>query len=139
VDCRTVISDGVATALGWDMLRTPDAVVHDGRCERRIKSLGLITAGSLEGSGSAAERYDTACARLEADGHADPDLAADTVGDGIGCAAGLDQATQTGLAELVFTQDDQVLQLRVDAEAPLSPDRLRNGLRVLAQAAQEAW
>jgi hypothetical protein len=139
VDCQSVISDHVTSALGWDPSGTPAAVVHDGRCERRVTSLGVITAGRLDGSGSAAERYDSECARLEDGGHADPDLAADVVGDGIGCAAGLDEATQTGLAELVFTKDDQVLELRVDAEAHLSPEQLRHGLRVLAQAAQEAW
>jgi hypothetical protein len=139
VDCQSVIDDSVTRALGWDMSSTPLAVVRESRCERRVKPLGVITAGRLDGSGSAAERYDSECARLEDGGHADADLAADVVGDGIGCAAGLDEATQTGLAELVFTQDDEVLQLRVDAEAPLSPDQLRSGLRVLAQAAQEAW
>ena len=141
VDCESVISDTVTSSFHWTTgIQAARAVVRDGRCERSLVGLGVITAGSLEGSGSATDRYDAECARLEDGGHVDADLATDIVGGGTGCAAGLDEATQSGLAELVvLTQDDVVLRLRVDAQAALTPEQLRAGLRALAKTAQQAW
>jgi hypothetical protein len=141
VDCQSVISDTVTGSLHWPTgIHAPPAVVHDGRCERSLVGIGVITAGSLDGSGSATDRYDAECARLEDGGHADAELATDIVGGGTGCAAGLDEATQAGLAELVvLTQDDVALHLRVDAQAAVTPEQLRAGLRALAKTAQQAW
>ena len=62
------------------------------------------------------------------------------MGGGTGCAQGLDPATETGLAELVLlTRDDVVLQLRVDAKAPLD-EQPRACWAARARAhAQQAW
>jgi hypothetical protein len=141
VDCQSVISDTVTSSFHWPTgNQAPPAVVHGGRCERSLVGIGVITAGSLDGSGSAPDRYAAQCNRLQDDAHPDPDLATDIVGGGTGCAASLDKATQTGVAELVLlTQDDVVLHLRVDAKAPLAPEQLRAGLRALAKTAQQAW
>jgi hypothetical protein len=113
-----------------------DVEVVDGRCSLEYPGLGTVTAGAVDGTGSARARYDEACGRLTVD----DDLTADLVGAGTGCAQGLDPATETGTAELVLlTTDDVVLQVRVDAKAPLDGHHVTAGLRALARTAQQAW
>ncbi len=113
-----------------------DVEVVDGRCSLEYPGLGTVTAGALDGEGSAQARYDAACGDLTVDA----DLTEEIVGGGTGCAQGLDPATETGLAELVLlTRDDVVLELRVDAKAPLDEHHATAGLRALARNAQKAW
>ena len=137
IDCFSVIDGHVGVALGWDtQTNVLDVEVVDGRCSLEYPGLGTVTAGALDGEGSAKSRYDAACGDLTVDA----DLTKELVGGGTGCAQGLDPATETGLAELVLlTSDDVVLQLRVDAKAPVDTSHLRAGLRDLARNAQQAW
>jgi hypothetical protein len=141
VDCPSVISDTAMDAINWPQRpASPFAVVAHGRCERSAPAVGVITVGALDVADGAQEAYDAECARLQDTGRVDEELARAVVVGGTACAVGLDEATQTGLAELVLlTLDDQVLQVRVDAEAPVEPAVLTAGLRELVRTAQAAW
>ena len=137
IDCASVIDYDVGVGLGWDTrTNVLNVEVEDGRCSLDYPGLGTATAGALGGEGSAKARYDEACGRLQVDAR----LTAALVRGGTGCAQGLDPATETGLAELVLlTTDDVVLQLRVDAKAPLDERHITDGLRNLARHAHQAW
>ena len=137
IDCSSVLDGHVGAGLGWDtQTNVLDVEVTDGRCSLEYPGLGTVTAGALDGGGSAKSRYDAACGDLTVDA----DLTKALVGAGTGCAQGVDPATETGLAELVLlTRDDVVLQLRVDAKAPLDDHHVTAGLRALARNAQLAW
>jgi hypothetical protein len=138
IDCAGVIDFDVGVGLGWDTrTNVLDVEVEDGRCSLEYPGLGTATAGALDGEGSARARYDEACGHLVVDAQL---TAALVGGGGTGCAQGLDPTTETGLAELVLlTTDDVVLQLRVDAKAPLDERHITAGLRDLARNAQHAW
>ena len=137
IDCGSVIGFDVGVGLGWDTrTNVLNVEVVDGRCSLEYPGLGTVTAGAVNGSGSARARYDEACGELTVD----DDLTTDLVAGGTGCAQGLDPATETGVAELVLlTTDDVVLQLRVDAKAPVDRHHVTAGLRALARSAQQAW
>ncbi len=141
VECQEVIHDGVAHAFGWPTKRQGGEVVaEDSACVWQLQSIGEITVWSVEGSGSAEERLDDECDRLSESGPLDDELRAAIAGEDRACAVGLDPEVQTGTAELVMiTQDDVVIDVRVEAEALLRPEALRAGLRELARAAQAEW
>ena len=53
---------GWSAGLGWDtQTNVLDVEVVDGRCSLDYPGLGTVTAGSLDGEGSAKSRYDAAC------------------------------------------------------------------------------
>ena len=137
INCSSVIDRAVSAALGWDTeTNVLNVEVVDGRCALQYPGLGTVTAGAVDGEGSARARYDETCGRLTVDA----DLTADLVGGGTGCAQGLDPATETGVAALVLlTTDDVVLDLRGDAKAAVDQHHVTAGLRALARTAQQAW
>ena len=64
VSCIEVIDDQVADAFGWPTRRLGGQVeAEDSACVWRLNSFGKITARSVEGTGSAADRFDDACAQ----------------------------------------------------------------------------
>ena len=141
VSCIEVIDDQVADAFGWPTKRLGGQVVaEDSACVWRLTSFGEISARSVEGAGSAADRFDDACARAAELGPLDEELKAEIAGGGEACAVGLDPEEQTGTAVVVLrTADDVVLDLRVETEALLGPDELRAGFRELSRQAQQEW
>jgi hypothetical protein len=141
VSCIEVIDDQVAGAFGWPTRRLGGQVVaEDSTCVWRLASFGEISARSVEGAGSTADRLDDACARAAETSPLDEGLRAEIAGDGRACAVGLDPEAQTGTAVVVLrTTDDVVLDLRVETEAPLGPGQLRAGFRELVRHAQQEW
>jgi hypothetical protein len=141
VSCIEVIDDQVAHAFGWPTQRLGGKVVaEDSVCVWRLSSFGEISARSVEGAGSATDRFDDACAGAAEVGPLDERMKAEIAGGGRACAVGLDPEEQTGTAVVVLrTTDDVVLDLRVETEAPLGPDELRAGFRELARQAQQEW
>ena len=141
VRCIEVIDDQVASAFGWPTTRLGGQVeAEDSACVWRLASFGEISARSVEGAGSAPDRFDDACAEAAGIGPLDEGLKAEIAGGGEACAVGLDPEEQTGTAVVVLrTADDVVLDLRVATEAFLGPDELRAGLRELSRHAQQEW
>lgn len=141
VSCIEVIDDQVADAFGWPTRRLGGQVeAKDSACVWRLNSFGEISARSVEGAGSAADRFDDACAQAAEIGPLDEGLKAEIAGGGEACAVGLDPEEQTGTAVVVLrTADDVVLDLRVETEAFLGPDELRAGFRELSRHAQQEW
>jgi len=144
VDCIEAIDGAVVHAFSWEQNRSEAAGVRakaeGSRCVWKLGALGTLTAYAIDGSGTVQERYDEACRRVERLGPLDEELKADIAGGGTACVVGLDAEVQSGTAEMVLvTPDDLVLDLRVEAKALLSPERLLSGLRELSRSAQQAF
>jgi hypothetical protein len=138
VDCRDVLEPGVLGDFGWPTDAWQSKVkAEDDQCIWSMSSIGTITAYVVDGSGSAQEMYDAACARVAELGPQDESLRTALAGGGTACVVGLDPAVQQGTAELVLlTPEDVVLDLRVEATALLDRERLLEGLRTLSRQAQ---
>ncbi len=138
LDCAALITDDALTALGWRA--SAPAVEHAGRCVRRVDDAGGVTvmtrAVTATGEEPSLRLLDRECAELRSAGGyvaqpvdwLEPEREAS-------CATGLAD-TRTGVAKLYFLNDrEEVVQIRVEALAPVPPSRLRAGLAELVAGA----
>ena len=132
VRCIEVIDDQVADAFGWPTRRLGGQVVaEDSTCVWRLASFGEISARSVDGAGSASDRFDEACAQAAEIGPLDEAEGGDRRG-----RAGMRRRPgprgADGYRRVGWTPDDVVLDLGVETEAP-RPRRAPRGLpRALA-------
>lgn len=132
LDCAALLPDDALTALGW----SPGAPAeeHAGRCQRRVDEVGQVTVATrAEGQ----EGFTSTCDELRSGGDyvAQPVTWLDPATEE-SCATGLADDTHTGVAELYFVNDTgELVQVRVEALAPLQQEQLQAGLNELVAAA----
>lgn len=138
LDCAALITDDALAALGWRTSETAEE--HAGRCVRRAAESGAVTvatrAVTATGDDASGQVLDQECEELRSGsgsvaqpvGWLEPEREAS-------CASEL-EGSRTGVAELYFLNDrDEVVQIRVEALAPVPPARLHAGLVDLAATA----
>ena len=138
--CRGLLPDGVLTALGW--AAGAAATDEAGRCERRVEGSGAVTVTTRAATGGgddpAREALDEQCEQLRsAGGYVDQPVAWLSPGSEASCATGLAD-TGTGVAELyVVNAVDELVQVRVEALAPVRPQQLQQAMSEVAAAAAD--